>query len=296
MTVIEDLGARIVFSHGAVSLAPPTLTPTGWAAARFSIISPGTELRRLAATATGDDHAAGYMTVAPAYNGRGLHLAPTPHGAAVDALDHRALPIPAHTSVGHIAVARFQLMAALGIARCVWWLRDAREVVVVGAGPVAVGCVLELRRVGVRCIRVVTHHPQPAVAGLPEVTVSTELAAASSAVVIDCTGRATSGLEMVATGGLLGLLGTPSDSQDLSAVVLHRRGITMVGMHELAADIQPARVHTFEEVLRWVADTIDETLAESWCQVVPGESAIEIYEALRSAGRPPAPFLILEWS
>lgn len=48
-------------------------------------------------------------------------------------------------------------------------------------------------------------------------------------VVIDCTGRVETALELVATGGLLGLLGTPDPDTVLLADQLHRCGLSTVG-------------------------------------------------------------------
>lgn len=48
-------GARVVFTRGSVRLDPPVAVPEGAVAAQVSVISPGTELRRLAATRTGPE-------------------------------------------------------------------------------------------------------------------------------------------------------------------------------------------------------------------------------------------------
>jgi hypothetical protein len=58
------------------------------------------------------------MTLTRQVNGSGALLAPVPHGAATCPDDTRALRVPAGAAVEHVAVARFQLMAALGLARC----------------------------------------------------------------------------------------------------------------------------------------------------------------------------------
>lgn len=289
------VGARIIFRRGAAILAPPVPVPTGWSAAQYSVVSPGTELRRLCATASGDDHAAGYMTVIGSRGG-GQRLAPVPHGAAASPDDRRALPIPQATRPEHVAVARFQVMAALGLDRWTSHCRAQEPVVVVGGGPVALGCVLELKRIGVAHVVAVTRHPQPAAATLPDVTVLTESPAGTQPVVIDCTGRSARALAMVAPGGLLGLLGTPADETDLSSAAVHRRGAAVVGMHELAGHSNRSRRAMFQTVLHWVATTIDIDAAPGWFATIPGEQAATFYATLASATRPTAPFVILEWS
>jgi hypothetical protein len=138
MTGGQELGARVVFSHGAVKVGPAVAVPDGALAAQLSVISPGTELRRLAATCTGPDHPAGYMTLTrPAAPGGECLLAPVPHGAPVRRTDSRALRVPSGIGLELVALARFQLMAALGLARVVHAVSVARAVCVVGGGPVA---------------------------------------------------------------------------------------------------------------------------------------------------------------
>lgn len=296
MIMPTSVGARIIFRRGAATLAPPVPAPPGWSAARYSVVSPGTELRRLADTASGDDHAAGYMTVVCSPGG-GQWLAPVPHGAAAQPDDYRALPIPVAARPEHVAVARFQVMAALGLGRWASHCRAQEAVVVVGGGPVAVGCVLELKRLGVAHVVAVTRHPQPAVADLPDVTVASRPpGGATHPVIIDCTGHAARALEMAAPGGLLGLLGTPADEADLSSAAVHRRGAAVVGMHELAGHSDESRQAMFQPVLQWVTTTVDIDAAPGWFTMIPGEQAGPFYAALASAKRPIPPFVILEWS
>ncbi|MGH3826574.1 MAG: hypothetical protein ACRDQX_05275, partial [Pseudonocardiaceae bacterium] len=242
----HPVGARVVFTRGSVRLDPPVTVPEGAVAARVSVISPGTELRHLAATRTGPDHPAGYMTVSRPITPEGERLlAPVPHGAPVAITDARALRVPPGIAVEVVAVARFQLMAALGLAPVAAMLDAAPSVCVVGAGPVALGCVLELHRLGVTDVRVSTRHPRPAVEYLPGVTVVSEAAGGGAGVVIDCTGRVDVALDAVAAGGLLGLLGTPREHTVLSGVQVHRRGLVVVGMHELAGGDRSARQSMF---------------------------------------------------
>ncbi len=296
MTGRQHVGARVIFRRGAATIAPPTTVPSGWSAARYSVVSPGTELRRLAATATGDDHAAGYMTVIGTSGGEQWTV-PVPHGAAARPDDHRALPIPAATRPEHVAIARFQVMAALGLHRWASHCRAQEAVVVVGGGPVAVGCVLELKRLGAAHVVAVTRHPQPAAADLPHVSVVTQPAGnAEHPVVIDCTGHPAQALEIAAPGGLLGLLGTPTDEARLSPAAVHRRGVAVVGMHELAAHPDESRRAMFQTVLQWVTTTVDIHAVPDWFTTMRGEQSDQFYTALVSAQRPRPPFVILEWS
>ncbi|MGH3772342.1 MAG: hypothetical protein ACRDRW_13255 [Pseudonocardiaceae bacterium] len=286
-----------MFTRGSVRLDPPVAVLEGAVAAQVSVISPGTELRHLAATRTGPDHPAGYMTVSGAITPEGERLlAPVPHGAPVARADARALRVPAGIAVELVAVARFQLMAALGLAPIARMLDAAPSVCVVGAGPVALGCVLELHRLGVTGVRVITRHPLPAVEHLPGVTVVSETGRGAAGVVIDCTGRVDVALDAVAAGGLLGLLGTPQEHTVLCTAQVHRQGLVVVGMHELAGDDGPARQAMFRTVLESVVTDLDRDLVRSWCRRDPGSRAPSVYAELAGPHRPLEPVLLLEWT
>jgi hypothetical protein len=282
-----------MFTAGTTRLAPALPTPDGWEPALASVVSPGTELRQLAATASGPGRAAGYMTLAR--QGDGLQLAPVPHGAPVPPGTPRSLAVPAGTPAERAAIARFQLMAALGLAPHVPAIQAADRVLITGSGPVATGCALELRRLGARQVTIVTRHPSPAAAGIPGTSVTSPPGPAC-AVVIECTGRAAAGLEATSPDGFLGLLGTPRESEALPAAAVHRAGVTVTGMHELA-DHDAARYQdTFTTVLEWVTLTVGARQARSWCRRVPGADAPGLYARLHGPDRPPEPFLILDWS
>lgn len=296
-------GGRIVFHRGRVTLTPPAAPPPGWAPARYSVISPGTERRRLAATRSGPDHAAGYMTMSVTGNGSAA-LASVPHGSAVDPTDPHALMVDADVPVEAVAVARFQLMAALGLRRLpssrLW---ADQSVAVVGSGPVAVGCVLELLRLGATSVQVLTTRSDPPVATLPGATVCPATPPDRPApeghrwpVVIDCVGRPEHALALAAPGGFLGLLGTPDDAVTLPAADVHRSGVIAVGMHELAGTDATARCLVFREILTWVGERIEREIPRSWCQRVPAEQAVGLYHRVFGQRRPPQPFLILDWS
>ncbi|HEY6425211.1 MAG TPA: hypothetical protein VIY28_18610 [Pseudonocardiaceae bacterium] len=297
MTGAREPGARVMFSHGKVRVDPAIAVPGGALAAHLSVISPGTELRRLAATRTGPDHPAGYMTVTrPAVAGGDCLLAPVPHGASVRRTDSRALRIPSGIGLELVALARFQLIAALGLARVIHTVNTARTGCVVGGGPVALGCVLEFHRLGVAEVQVVTRHPRPAVVDLPGVSVSPAATGETADVVIDCTGRADTALDLVASGGLLGLLGTPDPGTVLPADQLHRRGLSTVGMHELAGYHPPSYRALFTTVLAWAASHLDSDMVQSWCRRVPGHRADEVYAQLSGPHRPDEPLLLLDWT
>jgi hypothetical protein len=292
MTRAGDYGARVTFTAGTARLAPPRPLPDGWEPALASVVSPGTELRQLTATATGPARDAGYMTLAE--REQGLQIAPVPHGAPVAPGAPRSLRVPPGTTFERAAVARFQLMAALGLAAHAPAVRASCQVLITGGGAVATGCALELQRLGARQVTAVTRHPRPAVAGIPGTTVAKPPGPACD-VVIECTGQAAAGLQSARPGGLLGLLGTPGASEALAAAAVHRAGITVAGLHELAGYDEARYQDTFNAVLDWASLNVRDEQARSWCRRVPGERAPDLYAQLQGPGRPPEPFLILEW-
>lgn len=130
--------ARIRVGAGRARLVARAVPDPGMVAGRFSVLSPGTERRHLAGT----DREAGYMTLGRAGEAAGWVLAPVPHGAAFDPACPGAVTAPLGMDPGMVALARFQQMACLGLDRVP--SEDLSDVVVVGSGPVALGCVLEL--------------------------------------------------------------------------------------------------------------------------------------------------------
>jgi hypothetical protein len=284
------------FERGEVRFAPTVNPPPGWLPAVVSVLSPGTELRRLIARETSD---AGYMTIAvdgAMHDGRGgLVLAPVPHGASFPPGHPRALRAAAGVEIEVAAAGRFQLMAALGLNRLERFAA-LDSPMLVGSGPVAFGCALELHRRGAERILVLSARPDPAIRHLPGVLVVDRIEPARAHVVIDCSGDVAAGLRAVASGGSLCLLGTPDDDAFLPGAHLHRNGITVVGMHELAGYDHEQYQLTYTEVIDWLRSTFDSSTLRRWCCLVPETSARRLYSQLGGPDRPPQPFLLLGWS
>ncbi len=293
-------GARLVFTGGEAVPVEAASRPDGWLPAACSVVSPGTELRHLASTRHGPARAAGYMTISePDRGGRRL-LAPVPHGAP-SAPDHpRAVSAPASAAVELVALARFQLIAALGLRRLpaetATLLGAGGTVLVTGSGPVALGCVLELRRLGAVSIRMLTRRSHPAAAELAAVQAHATVPPGSFDLVIDCADRPGAALEALAPGGTLGLLATTDHGAGLPAEVIHRKGILAIGMHELAGRDQPTYRDTLDAVLSWLVRSAHDQLRGSWWQRVPGSAAPSLFRRLVLGPRPEQPVLILDWS
>ncbi|MEV8544605.1 hypothetical protein [Streptomyces sp. NPDC051572] len=285
-------GARVRFAAGQAHLRPTRVVPDGMVMGRFSVLSPGTERRQMAATVSGPGRDAGYMALAELDTG--WILAPTPHGAALAPSVPGALTVPEGAAMSVVALARFQLMAALGLDRVS--SSAGTDTVVVGSGPVALGCVLELHRRGAERIRVLTRRRHTPIGRAPYVATVTNVEPASADLVIDAAGRPDHAAELVAPGGTLGILGTPDETSTLSALAAHRGGWTVVGMHELAATTDDVYQNTYAGVAAWLADHLDVQLAELWCRRVPGHLAPRIFELLGTAARPVEPVVLFDWS
>ncbi|GAA3118851.1 hypothetical protein GCM10010466_07180 [Planomonospora alba] len=286
-------GARIRLVAGRARLLPAVPVPDSLTPARFSVLSPGTERRHLAATVRGPARDSGYMTVG-GEQGRGWLLAPVPHGAPFDPRLEGTVTAPPGTPLHVAAVARFQLMAALGLARLPDDV-DLEDAVVAGSGPVALGCVLELRRRGVRRVRVLTSRRNAPIGRAPGTECVDEVRAAGAGLVVDAAGRPERAAGLVRRGGVLGLLGTPEECGTLPALELHRGGCTVVGMHELAA-FDPGRYRAaYAETAAWLNAWLDAELTASWCRTVPGDLAPRVFESLGRPGRPDEPIVVFSW-
>jgi len=282
-------GARIRVGAGRARLVAGAVPGPGMLAGRFSVLSPGTERRHLA----GPDREAGYMTLGRVDEGAGWVLAPVPHGAAFDPACPGAVSAPPGMEPGLVALARFQQMACLGLDRVP--TADLSEVVVVGSGPVALGCVLELSRRGATSIRVVTARRHAPIGRAPGVVCVPPEGAGRGRLVIDAVGVPASAAAFTAPGGVLGLLGTPTADDTLDALQVHRSGLAVVGMHELAPTAEGVYQDAFTTVCRWLAEHLDPALATVWCRTVPGGNAPELFALLDAPGRPAEPVMLLDW-
>lgn len=281
---------RIRFHQGKAVMWPAPVVPTGMVEACVSVISPGTERRHLIDTGQGPARDAGYMNLARTDGG--WALAPCPHGAAFCV----SLPgtiTTAHLPVHLLAAARFQLMASLGLDRTPEL--DLEHPVVVGSGPVAVGAILELRRRGADRIHVWTHRSNTLLAHLPGLVPTND--PGRSRLVVDTTGEPDRALAVALPGAVVGLLGTPERRRMVDALAVHRGGVLLVGMHELArvAPGAPAYQDVFDRCTSWLSSWGDRDVLQDWYQILPGERAPQFYANLLHGNRPAEPFILWDW-
>ena len=285
-------GARVVLSSGRAELLPPGEALDGAVPVCFSVLSPGTERRHMAETATGPARKAGYMSLGRATDG-GWVLAPVPHGAAFSPDHPGLLTCAPGTPVEVAALARFQQMAILGLDRLPAGV-ELDGAVVLGSGPVALGCVLELHRRGARELRVRTSRPRPSIGRAPAAHIEAE--DGNTHLVIDAAGVPERAVSMLVPGGILGLLGTPGPASTIPALRAHREGWTVIGMHELAGHSLRRYREAYTTATTWLASEMDPGLVASWCRTVPGRQAADVFTSLAaSERRPPEPVIIFDW-
>ncbi|WP_433259765.1 hypothetical protein ACQPYK_49230 (plasmid) [Streptosporangium sp. CA-135522] len=273
-------------------MLPAVPVPDGMVRARFSVLSPGTERRHLAATEGPDGtRDAGYMTLGGDHS-TGWILAAVPHGASFAPSSGGTVTAPPGTRVQAAAVARFQQMAVLGLAQLPAHV-DLGDAVVVGSGPVALGCALELRRRGAMQVRVVTSRPHALISRVPGTQCVTAVEQGSARLVIDAAGAPRRAARLLAPGGTLGLLGTPDPGSVLSSLSLHRAGRTVIGMHELTAVATSRYRDAYTTAATWL-NGLPPDLVDAWCQIMPGELAAGLYADL-DGPRPAEPIVIFSW-
>ncbi|WP_344921471.1 hypothetical protein [Streptosporangium oxazolinicum] len=216
-----------------------------------------------------------------------------PHGAAFDACADGVITVPPGTCLQVAALARFQQLAVLGLDR----LPDRvvlDDVVLVGSGPVALGCALDLCRRGAARVRVLTSRPDPPIGCVPGVECVTSVVRGSASVVVDAAGTPRRAAALLTKGGTLGLLGTPEPVSELAALDLHRSGWTVVGMHELLAGLACYQ-DAYTTAATWLTWHMDPHLIEGWCRIVFGEGAPALYTAFHGPNRPAEPVVIFSW-
>ncbi|OLT26850.1 hypothetical protein BJF83_20255 [Nocardiopsis sp. CNR-923] len=224
----------------------------------------------------------------------GWMIAPVAHGAPFEPDIDGAVVAPEGVSVHVAALARFGQMALLGLDRLPA-RTDLDNAVVVGSGPVALGCVLELRRRGVRQVRVLTRRAAPPIGHAPGAECVDRLPPGSG-LVIDAVGDPGPIADALSPGSVLGLLGTPEADVVLPAAVMHRGGWTVVGMHELAPMRTGSYQTAYHTVAAHLAETLPPDLIRVWCRTVPGERAPNVHALLAGRGRPQEPVIVFAWA
>jgi threonine dehydrogenase-like Zn-dependent dehydrogenase len=282
----EPVGRVLVGQGKTVVVQPEPLDD--YVAPWGSIISPGTERRQILEKGVGSG--LGYMNLvgAPA---TGFKIIPVPHGsdARVEAGESLEIPRPVQA---HIAVAaRFALMFAASISKqagAIWG--GAADVTIVGAGPVAFGAALELRRRGVNSVEVLAR--SGAAWELDGVDFKRSIDGTRD-VIVDATGDPSWALAHVSNGGVVALLGTPDvrAAATIGLLDTHRRGVGVLGLHELALWNRMRYQSLYLDLVRWIGDNFTSAIHANYSEISPDEYASWIRRPAHSR----CPFGVIRW-
>ncbi len=289
-------GTFLVAQAGNVRLHRSDLIPAeNVVDCEFSVVSPGTELWQMSSSGgCGAWIPLGYMSVGRSALGEAL-LAPAPHGA--NFTQNAGGILKGGTAREQIAFARFQLIAAAGFAAHNA-IDPTLRTNVVGSGPVAMGAVFELLRLGCRELSLVSARAEmiaPLFSVMPTVRVVSPEAAENAPQVIECTGSPqgfSRAVELCSHLGTLGLLGSLR-SCNLCLYPAHRQGLRILGMHELLL-VDEARQRLYTQILDFVAESATLLRLSSWVKTWPSVSATMVHERLSQRATNEV-FQLIEW-
>ncbi|WP_395605985.1 hypothetical protein [Pseudomonas sp. B16120] len=259
----------------------------------YSVVSRGTERRRTRLHG-GFDGRFGYINIA--HSADQYWIRPLAHGVA-GSIDG-ALCCTS-SALATVAIARIQLVAASALHSSLSVLCRHEPALVIGTGAIALGAVLELKRLG--CPNVVIHAPllkaEMPTLGIEGVSVIQSLAQdLKFGLVIDAVSTSESialALAHSKTKGVIGLLGSPDGFASIDLYKVHRNNLNLIGLHELNESDEQRQV-LLEEVHRWLESKYA-SFAESVCRIHPAKDFSSIYPALLAQTQP---FLIhcFDWS
>jgi hypothetical protein len=292
-------GRGLVATEGVVCLTTfsDNSPLTGWCRPNFSIVSPGTEAWAIARSRHENvTIPLGYMAV-QIRRGTNAAIAATPHGTEFRGDDPSVLT--GRGSVECLVVGRFQLIAAAALSAVRGSASECRSATIVGSGPVAIGAAFEMRRRGNRHVQMVSRRAawlRTVMAGVDWLDIRSPKAATPTASVIDCTGTSrglATATRLLAPGGIIGLLGSPRVNRGLNLYDVHRRGLKVIGLHELLSSDR-SRQRLFTSIVKWLSNELKLSVVSQWLCSWPGDHASTLYELLRRR-RAAGLFHLLRW-
>ncbi|MGB0454674.1 MAG: hypothetical protein ACPGJV_13275 [Bacteriovoracaceae bacterium] len=204
----------------------------------FSIVSNGTESRKITGEATLESILkSGYMNVIS--NGHNYFIDIHNHGCEeINDLTYAALKSNSQ-SLYTITSSRFQLITAAAVLPYLNLFENKKEACVLGSGPVAIGAVLELQRIGFKTLTIISSN-STSFNWLKNLDLNIRFnpnPEKEYPIVIEATGKEDNiqkSLEICQEKGLLGILGSPSKRNVIDLYQLHRKSLNCIGMHELS--------------------------------------------------------------
>lgn len=213
-------------------------------AIKYSILSDGTER---------NGQSAGYIGITEKYKNCSF-LVPIPHGVtSIKVLEHE---LNCHNySIANIAISRFQLISTLNFKR-LKIRKEKDSVLVCGLGRVGLGALLELNRMGIQKVNVLTQkiNAKKIIENINKnylIVNKTEFIKYDY--IIDATGdgcflnniiiRAKDFCNII-------ILGTPRLHSNINALTLHRKNLTLYGFHEINGIDDKKRNTVFNKILK----------------------------------------------
>ena len=250
----------------------------------YSIVSRGTERRRARYQAVCDGRF-GYINIAK--SAEKYWIRPLPHGVAGN---HEESLFCLSANVETVAVARIQLIAAS--AFYVWRsdLQLDAAALIIGSGAVALGAAMELQRLGYSDVIINLNRPELmplpwAPQGITIQQVQTNCR--RFRLVIDAVGSQDSlkaAIDLCQPHGVIGLLGSPGTALSLDFYQVHRRGLKLIGLHELNTNFEQRQV-LFNDVHQWIQRNY-KVLAGLICTIHPGEKFQHLYPEILAQSMP----------
>ncbi len=262
-----------------------------WIKPVYSFISYGTEYWQLQQKS--NMFHAGYMSIG--YDDKFI-ISATPHGAFFKKTNPENLIVNASLDIKEVCVSRFQLIAAYSLSNTILKNQTNDEVTIIGSGAVAIGAALEFIRRNYK-VKILTkgyNRVQSLLADL-NIQVCEWKENKLSRLIIDCTGTQES-LNFIVKyskpNTFIGILGSPRAKFQIDLYAIHRKGICIIGLHELNDFSVEIRQNTFDEICLWVKSCV--YVSNSWIKFYESDDFIKTLYSL-NFNRSSEPFLIVKW-
>lgn len=262
-----------------------------WIKPVYSILSYGTEHWQL--QQKNNTFHAGYTSIG--YDSKFI-ISPTPHGAFFKITNPENLIVNTSLDIKEVCISRFQLIAAYSLSNSILNNQLHDEVTIIGSGAVAIGTALEFLRRNYK-VKILTNSYDRVHTILTDLNIQVfewkenEL----SGLIIDCIGTNESInfiVKFSTPKTIVGVLGSPRTTFQIDLYAIHRKGLCIIGLHELNDFSGEIRQYLFDEICLWIKSCIH--VSNSWFKFYESEDFIKTLHSLK-INRSPEPFLIFKW-
>lgn len=250
-----------------------------WIKPVYSFLSCGTELWQFQQK-TSVFHA-GYMSIG--YSDKFI-ISPTPHGASFKISNPENLFVNTTLDIREVCISRFQLIGAYSLSNSILVNQTYDEVTIIGSGAIAFGTALEFLRRNYK-VKILTKNRNRVQSLFADLNIevcelkTTEL----SRLIIDCTGTQESLnfiIKHTKPNTLIGILGSPRTIFHIDLYAIHRKGLCIIGLHELNNSSGETRQNTFNEICLWVKSSVN--VSNSWFKFYEREDFIKTLYSIKS--------------